>query len=220
MIYYKYDSDFIPVQKAKAGKDNDLYLLWYKYEPYLHRFIRIMLPAKFDVSDIEEILGNVLVKFITNIPNFKGKSTFKTYIYTIAKNETYSFLRKHKNVPEFDDLSKIKDIPGAIVPSEDFQEREKVCRLLNRLKPADKVVLVLRFYGGLNNRQIATIIRKSEEAVKKMMQRAIAELGALYNRETKEKLYFKMKDVKQKKSGCTKAKAKKGVRIAKPKASN
>jgi len=220
MIYYNYDSDFIPVQKAKAGIDNDLYLLWYKYEPYLHRFIRIMLPAKFDVSDIEEILGNVLVKFISNIPNFKGKSTFKTYIYTIAKNETYSFLRKHKNVPEFDDLSKIKDIPGAIVPSEDFQEREKVRRLLNRLKPADKVVLVLRFYQGLNNRQIAKIISKSEEAVKKMLQRAIAELGVLYNRETKEMLYFKMVDVKRMQSGCSITRVKKGVQLGKAKAGN
>lgn len=217
---FNYDTDYKPVQKAKAGNYNDLYLLWNKYEPYLYRFIRITLPAKFDKSDIESIMGNVLVKLITNIPNFKGKSLFKTYIYSIAKNETYSFLRKHKNAPDFDNLSEFNDFPGAVIPTEDIQEREKVRRLLDRLKPADKEALVLRFYQRLNNQQIAEILMKSGEAVKKMIQRAIKELGTLYYRETKERLYFKREDAKQMKSGCSKAKVKKGVRIGQTETSN
>jgi RNA polymerase sigma factor (sigma-70 family) len=209
------DHDLESVQRAKAGSDNDLHLLWEKYQSGLNHFIRNTLPAQFGEIDIEDIMGKVLIKLITNLPKFKGECTFKTFIYCIAKNEKISFLRKHLGPTSnkvkkerrnennhgdtiFEDPKFLVENPSP-VPLEVLRKYEKVRCLLGLLKQSDKNVLVLYYYDGLTDGEIAKIIGKSKAAAKKMRQRAENALGDLYlKEESKGRLDFVLEHIKNK----------------------
>lgn len=193
------DEDYLTVEQAQTGNESALFKLWQKYEPRIFRFIRISIPAKFDETDIEIIMGDVLAKFISNLPKFRGQATFKTFIYTIAKNLTYSFLRKHKNDPETIRLSKTQNDAYQPGPEEKISNTLLVQRLLNELSPNYREVLIYRFYEDMTLEEIAKIKRKSKENIKKTSQRAIKALSELYfQNESKARVNLVLADSKKK----------------------
>ena len=66
------------------------------------------------------------------------------------------------------------------------EKRERLARLrtlLERIEPAKRELLALRFASDLSSREIATVVGKSEAAVKKQLTRTIAQLKEYYRDE-------------------------------------
>ncbi len=189
-----FDQDKLELEQAQAGNETVLFKLWQKYEPGIFRFIRLSIPAKFNDTDIENIINNVITKLTTNLLKFKRQSTFKTFIYTITKNETYSFLRKHRQDPEIVSLKQADKLLFQSGPEEKTSKTLLVQRMLNELSPNHREVLIYRFYEEMTFEEIGKIMRKSKESVKKLTQRAIKELGKIYRQqESKVNLILKGK---------------------------
>jgi RNA polymerase sigma-70 factor (ECF subfamily) len=198
---YNNDSDFESVQRAKAGSSGDLYLLFIKYENKLFHYCMCLADNKLSETDVLIIMSEVLEKLPNSISKFREQSSFKTFLYTIVRNTTFSFLRKHKNDPIIVSLDAGIGIPGPSIPNESALKVERVQRLLNQLKPAGKEVLVLYYYEDLTDGEIAKIIGKSKDAAKKMRQRVEKELGNLYDKEKpKGRLHYVIEEIKKRKN--------------------
>lgn len=109
------------------------------------------------------------------------KGSFGQWIFTIARNETNMYWRMFwvKNIFSLADEQQ-NFLPGTDkTPSESLEEklfRENLLKALGRLSGKERDLVSLKFYSGLNNRQIAAVTQLSETNVGTMLYRAIHKL--------------------------------------------
>ena len=133
-----------------------------------------------DYHTSEELMSDTFFKLLVKKPRFKGKSSFKTWLYAIARNEAFGYFRKGKRFTDTggDTESYISD--GESLEQSYIREEQKI-RLhhtMNKLKPEYRQVLYLTFFEGFDNSAAAVIMRKSRHGIETLVWRAKKALKA------------------------------------------
>ena len=154
-----------------AGDDNGLAEIIRAYRDglifYLNGFVN-------DVHLAEDLAEDVFVKIAVKKPAFREKSSFKTWLYAIGRNEAYSKLRRKKltYVP----LEALPEADGAAeAPESGYFAAERavaVHRCLGRLKSEYHQALWLYYFEELPAAEIAAIMHKSVHNVDTLLYRA------------------------------------------------
>jgi len=159
-----------------------------RYASPLYNFIARLTNQ----NDAPDIVQDVFIKVWKNINNFDiKKASFKTWIFTIAKNATTDFLRK-KRIFLFSDLEKNNNLENdntdffaEKIPDEQLlpdialqklQDKELLDGLLNKLNPNYKEVLILHYQEEMTFSEISKILDKPLNTVKSQWRRALIEL--------------------------------------------
>lgn len=169
------------VKMARNGNKEAFAGLYEAHFDSLYIFVR----AKVDGAErAEDICADTFVKAFEKLASFSGKSSFKTWLYTIARNMVNDWYRSKGNrkflslqnifpalefkfsvdEPEVDQLSKEKvlDENGA-----------EVAEILQKIPEKYAEVLRLRFLADLTIRETAEVLDTTENNVKVMQNRAI-----------------------------------------------
>lgn len=126
-----------------------------KYGKNLYSQIRKVARNHEDTNDI---LQNVLVKVYRNISGFKEDCTLYTWLYRIARNETYTFLTKENKrlISDFDDP--FLEIAAGTSRFEQI-DSEEISRLLleaiDLLPEKQALVFQLKFLEDLQYNEIS-----------------------------------------------------------------
>jgi len=177
------------VVSYKNGDPEAFKALIARYATPLYNFTA-RLANKNDASDLVQ---EIFIKVWKNINRFDPlKASFKTWIFTIARNTTVDFLRKKKNLlfsdldaPTRQDLveeenSFAENIPAEnLLPEEALQkleESEFLKKILEKLPLNYQEVLVLYYQEEMTFAEIGKILNKSLNTVKSQHRRAILEL--------------------------------------------
>lgn len=106
------------------------------------------------------------------------KGTFRQWIFTIARNEINMYYRLYY-VRKFLSLTGFEDNAFGVSSQEDASREEDTQALLNAmavLSQKEKDLVALKFYSGMNNREIARQTGLSESNVGTILHRSIAKL--------------------------------------------
>lgn len=87
------DSDQELVRLAQEGNTQAFDELVVKYSPRLYGLVYHMTSNK---EDSHDLLQDIFSKAYRSVKRFRGKSSFYTWIYSIATNMTLNFLKKRK----------------------------------------------------------------------------------------------------------------------------
>lgn len=85
------------VSAAKGGDQRAFIELYRRYSPLLKRRIRRIVR---NVEDAEDVLQDTMMCAYRHLAGFRAKSSFRTWITTIATNNSLMLLRKRKNHSE------------------------------------------------------------------------------------------------------------------------
>ena len=112
-----------------------------------------------DIHTAEDITEDVLAKLIAKKPHYSGRSSFKTWLYTIARNLTMDYLSRNSNyqradISELDNISSQSDIEKRYIKNEQKRELHKI---MHKLNPDYVQVLYLIYFEGFNNKETAHI---------------------------------------------------------------
>jgi len=77
------------------------------YKTYKDDIYRYLLSLTRDPSLAEDLLSDTFVNAIRSINSFKGQSSVKTWLFSIARNMWLQKLRREKNTTEYNDLLKL-----------------------------------------------------------------------------------------------------------------
>lgn len=137
-----------------------------RYSGILYNMIVRMVDCS---EDAEDLLQEVFIKVYNKLSSFHGDSSFGTWIYRVAYNETVTRLRKNKRVLialplnetilESDDLADEDD-------SEMQYRLEDLKRALDKLPPLDRNMLMMFYQEDKDVKEIAHISNLSESNVK------------------------------------------------------
>ncbi|WP_142303548.1 RNA polymerase sigma factor [Evansella halocellulosilytica] len=132
-----------------------------------------------DYQQSEDLTHDTYVKAYKNLASFKGKSSVKSWLFSIAHNVTIDYLRKRKAVRLVKDTMWFtqkydKPLPEEIVQlNEDFKELHKA---LNELKASHRAVIIMRKIKGFSIKETCEILGWSESKVKSTLHRAMPAL--------------------------------------------
>lgn len=133
------------------------------YSIYFKDVYYFLLSLSKDKEVTEDITSETFFKALKNIENFRGDSSIKTYLFQIAKNSYFDYLRKNKKIVSIDDFESIEI--DSINTEDEFLEREENAYLRNlveTLKEPHKSIIKLRIWEELSFKDIGTVYGKSE----------------------------------------------------------
>ncbi len=161
--------------------------------PLVIRIIRAHLPRRVAEEDLAQ---DIFLKMFTRLEQYQGAVPFPHWVSRIAVTTCIDQLRAQKRRPEFRwaDLSENEaDVLDAVLTNEDAVEagdalaaRELVHRLLEQLKPDDRLVIQLLDLEQKTIAEISAVTGWNQSLVKVRAFRARRKLQKLF-RELEEK---------------------------------
>lgn len=171
----KVDPDLELVQKAREGDTVAFDELVEKYTPKLYGLVYHMTSNHEDTNDI---LQDVFAKAYRALKRFRGKSTFYTWIYSIATNMTLNFLKKRNRRRAMS----LNDVDLAIENDKDFIEatsksdpvreaniselQERLNMAMQELSEDHRAVVTMFDIQGMPHAEISKILGVSEGTVR------------------------------------------------------
>ncbi|WP_297959054.1 RNA polymerase sigma factor [uncultured Ruminococcus sp.] len=128
-----------------------------------------------NVQKAEEIAEDTFVLLGTKKPKFKEKSSFKTWLYTIARNLAVDYIRKdsRKNCISIEDTPEMIDDETAVEEAYIRKEQQiMIHKAMRKLNPKYQQVLWLIYFEGFSNKEAARIMRKSLRSLESILYRA------------------------------------------------
>jgi RNA polymerase sigma-70 factor, ECF subfamily len=181
-----YERDLITEAKTDAESFRELYRLYF---PRVYAYVAYRVGS---VPDAEDVTADIFMRVVEALGNFeyRGAGSFAAWVFRIAHFRVAEFYRRQRRIHipiPLDDLPELtSDIP---TPDAAFQEKERFARLWARiqtLSPRRQEIITLRFYGGLRNSEIATVLGLDERTVAAHLSRALDDLQARYADEIME----------------------------------
>ena len=126
-----------------------------------------------DMGAAEELMEDTFVRLAVKKPKFNGKSSFKTWLYAIARNMALDWLRKKVRKPTEQLPEDMADMRAG--PELEYMREERnrtVQQALSRLNPDYGSVLYLSYFEGFTNEEIKTVMNKSGRQVENLLYRA------------------------------------------------
>jgi RNA polymerase sigma-70 factor, ECF subfamily len=164
------------VARGKRGERDAL------EELYLLHFDRIYSYLHMSVGnrhDAEDLTTQTFVKMLESIGRFRWQSApFSAWLFRIAHNLAMDHFRASRRwQPEED----VPEPPGSEEASAEEQAmhvigRQSMVELIDKLSPEQQQVLTLKFVFNFPNAEAATILGKTEGAIKSLQHRALVSL--------------------------------------------
>ncbi len=148
-------------------------------------------------EDVEDVAQQVFVKAYFSLRRFDLRSAFGTWLYKIAVNECWDYLRKKRvrrlvyeadlseeQIRQLDSVQKLAS--GAEKPREDAsrraEQRDLVERLLGELEEKDRLMLAMKEVEGFSVEEIGEVLGLNVNTVKVRLFRARRRLVEIYRK--------------------------------------
>lgn len=130
----------------------------------------------------EDLASQTFLKIAERLDTYeKAKGSLSTWIFTIALNEARDYFRKNNNREHvnIDDVAELSDNNNLEESYIKYEEKQALLSLLNNLNERQYRIIALKYYGGLSNKEIASIIGLSQTNVSTLLNRSIDKLKKL-----------------------------------------
>lgn len=164
------------VERAQQGDRAALEELYLIHFDRIYSYLHVSVGNR---HDAEDLTTQTFLKMLESIGRFRWQSApFSAWLFRIAHNLAMDHFRARKRwQPEED----VPEIPGSEEPSAEAEAmqsigRESMMALIDKLSPEQQQVLTLKFVFNFANADVATILGKTEGAIKSLQHRALASL--------------------------------------------
>jgi RNA polymerase sigma-70 factor (ECF subfamily) len=165
------------VRQAQANSPEAWALI---YERHFGRIYSYVFYRLHDRELAEDLASQVFLEALSGIARYRytGRPLL-AWLYRIAHNITVDYVRRATRDPS---RHQLPDEVGGGDSTEGLAQRADIFAALERLRPEQQQVVILRFMEGLTSNEVAVVMKKSEAAVKALQVRALQtlrrELGA------------------------------------------
>lgn len=135
-----------------------------KYKLYKDTIYNIAYTYFKNVSDSEDIVQEVFIKYLNSDKVFKNLDNEKYFLIRVTINECKNMLKSSWK-------KKVKVDEESILNISDDTEKEKYFKVVSSLQEKYKEVIILYYYENLTINDIAQILKISSSNVKKRLER-------------------------------------------------
>lgn len=163
------------------------------YEKYHQDLFQFLFYTVKNRETAEDLMQEVYIKVLNSYHRFEGKSSERTWLYSIARNTAIDHFRKQKNWKQrifenFDwsreTIQDTQPLPEEITELND--EMKIIYRSLKQCSVDQRMVLILRYVQALSINETAEILGWTVSKVKTTQHRALKAVRALLEKDTRE----------------------------------
>jgi RNA polymerase sigma-70 factor (ECF subfamily) len=164
------------VEQAQRGNRQAL------EELYLLHFDRIYSYLHMSVGnrhDAEDLTTQVFVKMLESVGKFRWRSApFSAWLFRIAHNLAMDHFRANRRWQPEEEVPEPDPGDRSAAEEEALESigRESMLEMIGKLSHEQQQVLTLKFVFNFSNGEAATILEKTEGAIKSLQHRALASL--------------------------------------------
>ncbi|MEO8541708.1 MAG: RNA polymerase sigma factor [bacterium] len=166
-----------------AAAQSDLRAFDAVYEHYKPRVYRYLASKSGGSEEAADLCQAVFLKAYDGLRGYKpGSTPFASWLFRIARNTAIDAHRRHQPTVAWEFVPQFQP-PAADSPEDELLRAERLRELrlaLALIEPEKRDLLALRYAGGLSAAEIAPLVGKSPEAVKKQLQRTLQQLKEHY----------------------------------------
>ncbi len=169
MIEQKPDQEAVLITRVQAGDSAAFQLLLQQNLPVIHQYANRMLDNSAEAADVAQ---EVFIRFWRKSKTFDPKKAkLSTWLHQIAHNLCMDYFRKQSRLTE---LENREEPTSALLENDlDQEQRTEYMKLLiSNLPERQRSALILCHYQGLSNKQAATILDISVDALESLLSRA------------------------------------------------
>ena len=190
VTHYSEQTDLALVQASLKGNKQALESLILRHQPFIYN---VALKMTMSPQEAEDITQEVLLKVITSLSQFQGKSAFRTWLYRIAFNHILNMGKRNqeKAISNFEDYGQFLDsIPNteltqdeAILLKETIDEVKFSCMsgMLLCLDREQRLVYILGEVFRIDHRLASEVLEISPDNFRQKLTRARKDLYNFMN---------------------------------------
>ncbi|WP_457654080.1 RNA polymerase sigma factor [Rhodocaloribacter sp.] len=169
--------DKVLIEAFQAGDEFAFVSLYNRYKGPVYAFCVKML---LDKPVAQDVMQETFLRLYENRDRLMKTSSFKAWLFTIARNQCLNHLRRTTRHVPLDEATTppVSSAEAPIARMEKSEQVEMVTRFLARLKPDYREVIILREYQNLSYEEIAAVTRSTLSAVKSRLFKARRKLAA------------------------------------------
>ncbi len=143
-----------------------------KYQSAIRRFFLNLTLGDSELSD--DLAQETFIKAYTNITSFKNLSNFSTWLYRIAYNTFYDYIRSRKESTDLD----AREVDAIhYTEQENIGQKMDVYESLKTLKETERTCVTLFYMEDISIDKIAGILGCPQGTVKSHLSRAKEKLA-------------------------------------------
>ncbi|SCG82579.1 RNA polymerase sigma-H factor Sigma-30 [Proteiniborus sp. DW1] len=173
-------------QKINSKKETLEYLM----KRFGHKVLKLAYYYVRDRYQAEDIAQEVFCKVYEGLDNFRGESSYYTWIYRITVNKCRDYLTSSsfKRLFFWDNIKKLDSIKRQNYTTRLFEEIEggEIFKKVMDLPTKYRIVIVLYYLEGLNTKEIAQVLNLKESTVRTRLCRARDKLKEILAEEVLE----------------------------------
>ncbi len=184
---YVYKSDDDLMKQFQAGDTMAFEQLYERYKIPLYSYICSCVNS--NVSD--ELFQEVMIKFLSKKESFRFESSFKTWLWTIAKNTIYDYWRSkdfshEKLKTALTDEVNFEELPEVQMDSEQLLlnkvTKDQLTKCIEELPSTQREIIFLHTHSELTLQEIAQITNDTVGAIKSVLFRCKDKLIQCFKR--------------------------------------
>ena len=153
------------------------------YAAHYRSLVRLAVLLVDDTATAEEVVQDSFVAMHASLHRLRDNGKALSYLRAAVLKRSRSVLR-HRVVVDPNASRPAPDIPSAQHGAPALLERSAVVAALRTLPDRQREAVVLRYYGGLSEAQIAAAMGITAGAVRSHISRAMAALRSVLERES------------------------------------
>ena len=172
--------------EAAQVNSADFEPLYLRYRERVYRYVRTRLASDEDAADLTQ---QIFLQAMIALPKYRQRGVpFAVWLFRIARYAAINLSSRQPERVSWDALPETVLFIGTVEPGpEEFVMRQEALgylrELLSSLNAEKRELLALRFAAGLNSIQIAALVGKKPEAVKKQINRLLQSFREHYQHE-------------------------------------
>jgi RNA polymerase sigma-70 factor, ECF subfamily len=182
-------SDNNLIENFLAGNDSAFSELVKKYLKPVYNFLCHFVS---DREALDDITQETFIKAWKNIKKFDQSRNFKVWIFSIAKNTAFDYLKKKKTIPfsnfiDDEGNNKLENVGDDSILTPEILIRADSAKILEeKLKEIPdiyRVILIMHYKEDFSLQEIAKILGKPYNTIKSQHQRALGKLRETFPKE-------------------------------------
>lgn len=162
-------TDFELVDRWRSGDNAAGQQLFQRHFASISRFFGTKCEAEAD-----ELVQATFLAVLRARDSFRKQSSFRTYLFAIARNELYRVLRERKRdqVLDFEQssIAMLATTPGARIDKN--KEKQRLIEALRQLPVAQQTLLELHYWENMSIAELADVFDAEQPAIRQRLHRA------------------------------------------------
>lgn len=176
--------------RVKKGSEQQFFRVI--FESHYDKVYKTILFITGDRELSQDLAQETFLKVMTNIHQLKEPAKFEAWLCTIATNKAREGLREKirdkKRILQVEDISSVVPLEQSIcqnhflLPEQVLEQKEidqKIEEAINQLDDIHREVIILKYFWGLSEKEMAEVINVKDGTVKSRLNRARAKIQSI-----------------------------------------